>query len=71
MSDSFNKGPHVFVDNWYTSTLILKVLHERNTGCYGTVRLNRKGMPQALKKTETWRAYCCTYKVVAIKWHNP
>lgn len=47
-SDILRKGHHVYMDNYYNSPALLEELLERETlGC-GTVRKNRKGLPQSL-----------------------
>lgn len=41
----FNKGHVIYVDNWYSSPQLAEFLHDHNTGMCGTVRKNRKCMP--------------------------
>ena len=45
MSDYMDKGHVLYTDNFYTSVLLSKYLHNRRTGTVGTVRANRKEMP--------------------------
>jgi hypothetical protein len=45
----FNKGYHLFVDNFYTSVPLAEYLYSVGTYITGTVRANRKYLPQAIK----------------------
>jgi len=45
MKPYYNKGHIVYTDNWYSSPILTEFLHEKDTGLYGTVRKNRKGLP--------------------------
>nr|XP_045620088.1 piggyBac transposable element-derived protein 4-like [Procambarus clarkii] len=45
MEPLLNKGHILYTDNYYTSPLLTKFLHEHNTGVCGTVKTNRKEMP--------------------------
>ena len=44
-----NHGHHLYVDNFYTSH-ILSHLYEQGTGACGTLRVNRKHVPDSIKK---------------------
>ena len=49
-----DKGYCVFVDNYYTSPMLFRQLHNQQTDAVGTVRLSRKHIPAAeLKKKIT------------------
>lgn len=66
-----NKGHNLFIDNWYTSPILVKKLHDNMIGCCGTVRCNRRGMPdlsQKLKKGDVISRH--TDVMVAVKWHD-
>jgi hypothetical protein len=41
------KNHNIFVDNWYTSPDLFEYLHQENTEACGTVKKNRKGMPES------------------------
>ena len=41
----WNKGHHIYCDNFYTSPSLCLKLEEKGTGCCGTVRINCKGIP--------------------------
>ncbi|KAJ1098648.1 hypothetical protein NDU88_003755 [Pleurodeles waltl] len=50
----FNKGHHLYVDNFYTVVQLFKELFKVDTVACGTIRCNRKGYPRELvckKKT--------------------
>ena len=51
MESLLNKGYHPYVDNWYTSINLASFLESRGTGLCGTMRANRRGIPQALKES--------------------
>ena len=41
----FNKGYCIYVDNWYTSAELCKVLKEHGCDIIDTLRKDRKGLP--------------------------
>ncbi|CAH1986982.1 unnamed protein product [Acanthoscelides obtectus] len=45
------KGHNIFLDNWYSSPTLFRVLHQHEINACGTVRANRSHMPP-LKKTK-------------------
>jgi hypothetical protein len=45
-----NVGHKHYMDNFFSSPDLFDDLHSRKVNCCGTVRLNRKGMPQELKR---------------------
>lgn len=64
-----DKNHILFVDNWYSSPLLFKYLFDRNTGACGTVRANRKGMPEFRKKLGRGECETAnTENMLAIKW---
>ena len=52
MKGYLGKGHILYTDNWYTSPLLARYLHDHNTGAVGTVRSNRTNIPnfEATKK---------------------
>lgn len=46
LSTNLGAWHNLYVDNWYTSPLLLQNLYEQGTGTCGTVRENRKYMPK-------------------------
>jgi hypothetical protein len=51
-----NVGHKLYMDNFFSSPDLFDNLYIRKINCCGTVRLNRKGMPQEFRKTMklTW-----------------
>ena len=47
-----DKGHHVYMENYYTSPELFSELYYRETYACGTVRMNRKGLPNAVKKAK-------------------
>ena len=45
-----NRGHHLYVDNFYTSPILFSHLYEQGTGACGTLRVNRKHVPESIKK---------------------
>ncbi|KAJ8940786.1 hypothetical protein NQ314_010596 [Rhamnusium bicolor] len=41
----WNKGHHLYTDNWYTSPLLYEFLFHKEINCCGTVKANRQFMP--------------------------
>ncbi|XP_068098218.1 piggyBac transposable element-derived protein 4-like [Hyperolius riggenbachi] len=50
ISPFLNNGYHLYVDNYYTSIPLFKHLFSQKTLACGTLRTNRKGLPQSLIK---------------------
>jgi len=50
MADYFDKGHILYVDNWYSSPTLFELLCQKGTGACGTVRRNRKYVPNFPKK---------------------
>lgn len=49
-SQLLNKGHCVYIDNYYSSPTLFDRLSAEDTSAVGTVRLNRREMPTALKE---------------------
>ena len=45
-----NRSYHLYVDNFYTSPILFSDLYEQGTGACGTLRVNRKHVPDSIKK---------------------
>ena len=43
------RGHHLYMDNFYTSPLLFRKLHEQGFEACGTLQLNRKGVPPEVK----------------------
>ena len=48
----FNEGYCIYVDNWYTSVELCKVLKENGCDIIGTLRKDRKGLPISVVKAK-------------------
>ena len=46
-----NRGHHLYVDNFYSSPALFSDLLTKGFGACGTVRLNRRGLPQEMHST--------------------
>ena len=64
---------HVFFDNFFNSPLLIKMLHDNGIYGLGTVRTNRKNMPDMRKDKEMSRGdFQCKYynNIACIKWFD-
>lgn len=52
IGDYFNKGYHLFTDNFYTSLKLAQALLEKCTYITGTIRRNRKNLPKEAKNAD-------------------
>jgi hypothetical protein len=52
MAPLLNQGYRVTMDNWFSSPDLYSKLCSRQTGTMGTLRHNRKGVPDELKKAK-------------------
>ncbi|XP_035217648.1 piggyBac transposable element-derived protein 4-like [Stegodyphus dumicola] len=67
------KGHCVTTDNFYTSPELAELLIAYKTDIYGTVRLNRKGMPIDLKKRKLKKGEIAAFqkgKIMVLKWKD-
>ena len=49
MSELYNQGYHVYMDNWYTSEKLFTHLEANGTAACGTARRNRLNLPKTLR----------------------
>lgn len=73
MSDYFDKGHHVFMDNFYNSYSLTKYMSGRSTYLSGTLRKDRKHNPvdvmnAKLKKGDM--VWAQSENIVALKWKD-
>jgi hypothetical protein len=54
MQPYLGQGYHLYLDNFYTSTKLLKDLFLHATPSTGTVKLSRKGFPKCLLDAKAW-----------------
>lgn len=69
----FNKGYHLFVDNFYTSPTLAEYLYSKRTLLTGTLRSNRKGVPQMLKAAKPKEQECFYFRkgsMLALAWRE-
>ena len=68
-----HKGYHVYFDNYYTSPSLCKHLLTLGFGCCGTVRLDRRNIPDTFKTAAPKKGEIATYhddKVFGLKWKD-
>ncbi|RXM30423.1 PiggyBac transposable element-derived protein 4 [Acipenser ruthenus] len=71
MKPYLGKGHIVCTDNWYNSPALFECLHSQDTDACGTVRSNRKRMPQFKTKLEKGEVHFLhTDKLLAAKWRD-
>lgn len=67
----FNKGHILYIDNWYSSPQLAEFLHNHDTGMYGTVKANRKGLPKFNTKLERGEIEAAHNLIwLAMKWKD-
>ena len=65
------RGHHVYMDNFYTAPRLFSDLRDNGFGACGTLRLNRRGLPAAIKesvKKGEMKAFQLDTSMLAIKW---
>ena len=66
-----NQGYLLYLDNYYSSPHLFDHLAAEDTMCVGTVRLNRKEMPQALKmKINNEAIFRQRGNLLVMKWND-
>eukprot|EP00731_Ephydatia_muelleri_P013715 Em0007g1025a len=73
VKDLAGKGHHIYFDNFYTSPQLCKALLTRGFGSCGTVRLDRKEIPDSFKRTVIQTGEVAYYKdghVLGLKWKD-
>lgn len=72
-SQYFGKGHCIYMDRYYTSPALLKMLWEKNTLGVGTVMKNRKGLPKELqthKLKNNESIFLRNGPLLALKWRD-
>ena len=54
MQPYFNQGYHLYIDNFYTSSVLVKYLFQQGVPTTGTIRENSRAFPQNLKNGAQW-----------------
>jgi len=65
------RGHHVYMDNFYTSSKLFCDLRANGFGACGTLRINRRGLPNDIKETVKKgekKAFQLDNSLLAIKW---
>lgn len=71
-----DKGHHVYMDNYYTSPELFEELRVHNTYACGTLRKNRKGVPEAIKMKQKLQTSQVIFRrneesqLLAVKYHD-
>ncbi|KAH9636024.1 hypothetical protein HF086_005876 [Spodoptera exigua] len=60
----------IYMDNWYSSPKLFISLLNRNIGACGTVKRNRKEMPEFKKLKKGERDVKYAPNIMALKWHD-
>lgn len=66
----FNRGHHLYLDNFYTAVQLFKELFKVDTFACGTIRSNRKGYPKELVCKKLQRGQCSALRseeLLAVK----
>ena len=65
-----HKGHNIYFDNFYTTLPLCKQLYHLGFSCCGTVRSNRKGIPQDFQQKKLKRGETCFNdgEVLGLKW---
>ena len=73
MRNYFGQGYHLYMDNYYSSPKLFVDLNDLGVGATGTLRANRKGVPQALKDKQVAKGETYTMKnrnLMITKYHD-
>lgn len=71
MKDYLGKGHSLYVDNWYTSSVLFNTLHLNQTNSCGTVKKNRKYVPIIPNKLQTGEiSFRSTENLLCMKWQD-
>jgi hypothetical protein len=67
------KGHTVWLDNFYNSPSLARLLKHKGTDCCGTLKINRKGVPKAIKDAKLNRGEIIAQHsgpVTVMKWRD-
>ncbi|XP_068095881.1 piggyBac transposable element-derived protein 4-like [Hyperolius riggenbachi] len=62
ISPLLNKGYHLYLDNFYTSVPLFKFLFDAQTVACGTLRANRKGLPEEVVHKKLKKGEMCSLR---------
>jgi hypothetical protein len=67
------EGYNLYIDSWYSSPTLFDKLLEADMNVVGTIMLNRKNMPEELKKLKLEKGEAVavySHKTMVIKWRD-
>jgi hypothetical protein len=73
MAPYLPRGYNLCIDNWYSSPTHFEKLLETDVIVVGTIRLNRKNMPEELKKQKLEKGDAIamySHEMMAIRWQD-
>lgn len=71
MQPYLGSGHTLYTDNWYTSPILYGMLYARQTNACGTVKQNRKNMPDMKEKISRGQViHFSTDNILALKWQD-
>ena len=73
MEKRLDCGHELYVDNFYTSVPLARELLKRKTLLCGTLRRNRKGLPNKVVSTKISKGQCIrprNGRIVVLKWYD-
>lgn len=71
MKDYLGKGHNLYVDNWYTSPTLVSTLHLNQTNSCGTIKKNRKYVPNVPNKLQKGEiSFRSTETLLCIQWQD-
>jgi hypothetical protein len=73
MAPYLSRGHNLCTDNWYSFPTLFEKLLEANTNVVGTIRLNRKHVPEELKEQQPGKGDAIamyTHKMIAVQWQD-
>ncbi|XP_064643065.1 piggyBac transposable element-derived protein 4-like [Lineus longissimus] len=72
--DFMNKGHHIYMDNFFSGPKLFLDMKDDNTGCCGTVRPGRVGIPAAIRNERLRKGdppfFMQSGCLVAVAWHD-
>lgn len=72
MCNYLKKGYHLFTDNFFTSIPLVRMLYQNQTFHTGTIRKNKKGLPDAVKTQLNvgQKVYCKQNEILALSYRQ-
>lgn len=73
MAPYLSRGYNMYIDSWYSSPALFEKLLQAGMNVVGTIRLNRKNMPEKLKKPKLEQGDAIAmyvHKMMAVRWQD-